>query len=187
MGSSDSGVLALATAPPVVRQVIDLEEEVYLSRQKQVAIHHASTRRVVAIIEFVSCGNKSSVHEWERFLSKTVSALRSGIHLVIIDVYPPSNRDPQGIHGGIWEELGGAPYVLPSGKPLTQVAYLAARTKKRAFIEPFAVGDEISTSMPLFLNDEFYVKTPLAEAYADAFDGTPLPICELLNASLPGK
>ena len=63
--------------------------------------------------------------------------------MLVVDVQPPSPRDPDGIHGAIWPEVGGdADYKAPAGKPLTLAAYEAA-FPKNAYVEPIAVGDEL--------------------------------------------
>jgi hypothetical protein len=35
------------------------------------------------------------------------------VNLLIVDLFPPTSRDPQGIHGAIWDELAGEPFELP--------------------------------------------------------------------------
>jgi len=31
--------------------------------------------------------------------------IRQGIHLLVIDLFPPGQRDPQGLHKAIWDEF----------------------------------------------------------------------------------
>ena len=60
---------------------------------------------------------------------------------------------------------------MPPDEPLTLAAY-SAGAPKRAFVEPTAVGREL-LEMPLFLEPEMYVNTPLEETYRAAFRGVP--------------
>jgi hypothetical protein len=93
------------------------------------------------------------------------------IHLLIIDLQPASPRDPQGIHGRIWEEVAGEEYRRPADKPLTLAAYESG-ARVRAFIEPVSVGDTL-IDMPLFLERGRHVLVPLEEAYRIAFNSVP--------------
>jgi hypothetical protein len=36
-------------------------------------------------------------------VSKASDLILQGINLLVIDLFPPSQRDPQGIHKGIWD------------------------------------------------------------------------------------
>jgi hypothetical protein len=82
-----------------------------------------------------------------------------------------SRCDPGGIHGAIWSELSDDPFELPEGEPLTLAAY-SAGPRKRAFVEPIAVGRE-ALDMPLFLEPEIYVEVPLESTYRAAYRGVP--------------
>jgi hypothetical protein len=137
-----------------------------------VAVRHASGDELVAVVEIVSKGNKSGRLAIEEFLRKAVAMFYRGIHLTILDLYPPTPRDPQGIHGLIWSELTDAdPYEAPADKPLTLASY-EAFDGVRAFVEPVAVGDE-PIDMPLFLAPGRYVPLPLGPTYRAAFDAVP--------------
>ena len=165
------GSLAIAFAPPKVRFTAALEREVYATRRRTLAVRHSSDDRVVALIEILSPGNKSSRAALRQFLRKAVRVLRRGIHLLVVDLYPPTKRDPQGIHGILWSELGDPSYVAPPDKPLTLAAY-SAGVPKMAYVEPAAVGDPL-TAMPLFLTADEYVSVPLEETYQTAYQTVP--------------
>ena len=60
---------------------------------------------MVAIIEIVSPGNKHSKDALRKFVSKAVEFLDQGVHLLIVDLFPPTKRDPNGIHRAIWDEI----------------------------------------------------------------------------------
>src|SRR5205823_5064345 len=111
---------------------------------------------------------------------KALAALNQGIHLLLIDLHPPGPRDPQGIHGVLWEELTGEAYEQPSGRPLTLVAYTDGLVKT-AYVQPIAVGDTLP-DMPLFLDEESYVNVPLEATYQAAYAGVPRFYRDLLEA-----
>lgn len=169
--SAPSGAVILAEAPPQVRLTMDLELGQYTRRQRGVVIRHSSDDRVIALIEVVSPGNKASRNSFRTFIEKACAELNHGVHLLLLDLLPPTPRDPQGIHGALLEELENANYVAPPDKPLTLAAYLAG-TLTRAYVEPVAVGD-LLPNMPLFLDPEFYVHTPLEATYQAAWLGMP--------------
>ena len=145
--------------------------EFYRRKQNVAAVRHVSGDRLVAIIEVVSKGNKSGRKPFDDFVRKSAEFLTRQIHLLILDLQPATSRDPQGIHGAIWDEVAGEPYVCPADKPLTLAAYeLAAGL--RAFVEPVGVGDPL-IDMPLYLEPGRYVAVPLEETYRTAFDSVP--------------
>jgi hypothetical protein len=87
---------------------------------------------------------------------------------LLIDLFPPTSRDPQGIHGLIWGDAAPPP---PADQPLTLVAYQAS-VPRCAFVEPTAVGN-VLIDMPLFLDDAHYVEAPLEATYQAAWRGVP--------------
>ncbi len=181
--SESNGGLAVATSPPRVRFVMTAEDEAYARKTRAIAIRHASDDRVVALIEIVSPGNKSSRHGLKSFVAKAVEFLNAGIHLLVLDLFPPGPRDPQGIHGAIWSEIRAHEFTLPADKPLTLAAYTGGIPKK-AYIEPVAVGD-VLPEMPLFLEPEIYVPLPLEPAYLSAFEAVPARWRAVLEPSRP--
>jgi hypothetical protein len=174
------GGIALATQPPRVRFTAATEPERYARKLKTIAIRHVSGDRVVAMIEIVSPGNKASRHALRAFVDKTIELLDAGIHLLVIDLFPPGPRDPQGLHGAVWSEMADDAFMLPPDKPLTLVAYEAA-DMTRAYIEPVAVGD-VLPEMPLFLEAELYVPVPLEATCQVAFEGVPRRWREVLQS-----
>lgn len=145
--------------------------EFYRRKQNSVTIHHVSGDRIVAIVEVVSPGNKSSRRALRSFVEKAAELLDRRIHLLVLDLHPPGARDPRGIHGAIWEELTGKEFDPPPGKPFTLVAYESALTV-RAYIEPLQVGDALN-DMPLFLEPGAHVPVPLERTYSAAFAAVP--------------
>jgi hypothetical protein len=162
-------VSTVTAAPPQVRSISRMEKAVYARKRKTLAIHHHSNDRIVAMIEILSPGNKASAVEFRRFMDKVISAFVQGIHLLVVDLFPPSQRDPYGIHGAILAECEDETYQAPPDKPLTVASY-SADDITTAYVEPIAVGD-VLPSMPLFLDPETYVKVPLEPTYREAWSG----------------
>ena len=169
-GGASGGVGTLATAPPKVAQtrVCVPPAEARFPR-RSLTIRRRGGRRPVAVIEIVSAGNKSSVAEIERFVGKVVGAVQDGLHTLVVDLHPPTARDPDGIHGLIGAELGDRKYRFDPAKPLTFVSYLAD-DPPTVYLEPKAVGDAVP-DMPLFLDPGHYVNVPLADTYEFTFEG----------------
>jgi hypothetical protein len=158
-------------APPKAHLVGETELDFYRRKQATVAIRHVSDDRVVAMIEIVSPGNKASRHPLRAFVEKAAFLLEKGIHLLAIDLFPPTPRDPQGIHAAIWDEIAGAEYTLPPDRPLTLASYETALTVK-AYVEHIAVG-ELLPEMPLFLAPGAHVPAPLEATYQSAWTAVP--------------
>src|SRR5262249_2998996 len=96
--ASHDGCIAVATAPPRVRFTASADPESYARKRNRVAIRHISGDRFVAILEIVSPGNKASRSALRSFVEKSTEYLDAGVHLLVLDLFPPGQRDPQGIH-----------------------------------------------------------------------------------------
>ena len=180
------GGLAVADAPPRARQVARVESDaaIYARRANRIIVRH-QLGPVVAVIEVVSPGNKDSRHAIRAFTAKLIDFLRSGISLVVIDLFPPTPRDPAGIHQVIWDELSGVPFEpRPADKPLTVASYDAGGGLT-AYVDPVAVGDDLPDAA-LFLAPGWYVAIPLERTYAASWDVTPQAIRNLLATSRAG-
>jgi hypothetical protein len=173
-----TGGLAVATAPPRARFIVEAEEDTYARRANRLLIRHRHGE-VVAVIEIVSPGNKNSVKPLRAFVRKAADLIWQGVHLLVVDLFPPSERDPQGIHKAIWDEIADQPFELPPDKQLTVVAYRANPTKT-AYVEPVAVGDDLP-SLPIFLTEDEYVPAPLEETYRASWTVFPNDFKELLG------
>ena len=112
-------------APPKLQPTAETDMEFYRRKRKAVVVRHSSGDRVVAMIEVVSPGNKAARNPPRAFVQKAAGLLEMGIHLLILDLHPPGRRDPDGIHGEIWQEIAGQEYHAPSERPLTLAAYEA--------------------------------------------------------------
>lgn len=187
LGESDdepaSHGAATATRPQTTLQAISSGRQSYNQRANRLTIR-SEVGRVVAIIEIVSPGNKDSRNAIGGFLEKVRDFLACGIHVALVDVFPPTPRDPEGLHKALWDDYNADEvYAPPAGKNLVAASYHA--NGPRGFIEPFAVGD-VLPSLPLFLApDDRHVPCPLAASYDTAWSVMPPPIRRLLPA-LPG-
>ena len=174
------GGIAVAETPPRVRHKLSLSDAAVAMR-RTVTIRHKSGHHVVALLEVVSPANKDRVSHVEDFVEKTVTALKQGVHLVLVDLIPPGAHDPQGMHGVIWDRLDGEPYLLPPGEPLTLASYVADRLPN-AYLEHLAVGSPM-VEMPLFLDPDRYINLPLEATYQTAYRGMPAFWRDVLEAS----
>jgi len=165
---------AIIAAPPKVSVTqVASEQEVYAEKRNRLVIRHSSGDDLVAYIEIISAGNKSSRRALDRFLDKACSVIEQGIHLLIIDPFPPGTLDPQGIHGAIWNEIDPAfPFQFPDERRLTLASYCASRPPQ-AYIEPVAIGGALP-GMALFLDPQWYVTVPLESTYAAAWQAIPV-------------
>lgn len=176
-----SGTATLTETPPVVHSRMTIARDAYARVQRALVVRHTSDDRIVAMIEVLSPGNKSSRHAIRSFLDKAVAALDVGVHLLLVDVHPPGPRDPHGIHGVLLNEIGTEEYVLGNERPLTVAAYIGGAVVD-AFVAHFAVGEPIP-QMPLFLTRENYVGVPLEASYLAAWEDVPPQYQEVLLAA----
>jgi hypothetical protein len=162
---------ALVTALPAAYHHARTESDLYAVKANAVVIHHTSDHRIIAVVEIVSPGNKNNRHGLRAFIDKAVEFLHAGIHLLVVDIFSPGPRDPQGIHEALWDEFADLTFALPSGQPLTQAAYIGGPSPE-AFVEPAAVGSTLA-KMPLFLTPDAYVSVPLEATYQSAWEAVP--------------
>jgi hypothetical protein len=158
----------------------ETEEDVYARKRRRLVIRHSSDDRVVALVENLSPGNKASRDAIHSFVEKAAGVLRQGIHLLVIDLQPRTPRDPQGIHALIWGEFADSTITTLLDKPLTLVSYATDGARKRAYLEPVAVGD-VLPDMPLYLTPQFYVNVPLETTNCASFEAVPRRWREVLE------
>ena len=156
------------------------ESSLYALLADRIVIRTSQHQRV-AIIEIVSPGTKSRRQLLHAFVEKAVEQISNGIHLLVIDLFPPSEFDRQGIHKAIWDEFNEESVELPNDKRLTLVSY-AASSQPTAYVQPCAVGDAL-TEMPLFLTPDHYVLIPLEATYQKAWDALPNEVKEPFDAN----
>jgi hypothetical protein len=156
---------------PDIRTLQQAEDAYYLLKQSSLIVREVRGDRVVALIEVVSNGNKSSGFALERFVDKVANAMMSGIHVVVIDLQPPGSWDPRGIHDVIWRAIGQGGFEPPPNKPLTLISYTGS-PDLTCYVKSVGIGDRL-TSLPLFLDAAHYVGLPLEQTYSDAYAGVP--------------
>ena len=168
--AGDRGGLTVTAEPPKlsVHDVAVAPRPAYPRRR--VVVRHATGDRPVALIEIVSPGNKDRRASVDQFVAKATAAIGDGLHLQVIDLFPPGPSDPAGIHAAIWAELG-RDFDPPPGRPLTLAAYVAD-DPVGCYAEPSAVGMTLA-DLPLFLTPDLYVNVPLESTYMAAYDGVP--------------
>jgi hypothetical protein len=173
-GKPRSGIVSdggLATVePPVTRFVSRTTKEFYAARANRIVIKHR-LGRTIAVIEIVSPGNKDSRAAMREFVEKTVDFLRSGIHVLMIDLFPPTSRDPFGMHKVIWDEIEEKDFTLPEGKDRILASYETGGVRAY-YVEAIGVGD-VLPDMPLFLAESWHVPVPLESTYQSTWDASP--------------
>jgi hypothetical protein len=71
-------------------------------QEKIRVIRHVTEHRVVAVLEIVSPGNKASRSAMAVFVRKAQDPIAAGAHLDLVGLFPPTPRDPEGIHALVW-------------------------------------------------------------------------------------
>jgi hypothetical protein len=178
--SGISPVVDVAAAPPRTRVVRSTEVGVYARKADRVTVRHRHGQ-IVALVEIVSPGNKGSNNELRAFVEKTSSLIQQGVHVLVIDLFPPTKRDPQGLRKAIWDEFEDEDFALPADEPLTLASYSAGPIKT-AYVEPVAVSD-VLPDMPLFLESESYVLLPLEATYQTTWNVFPAALKGLLEST----
>ena len=163
------GGIALADRPP--RATVTAPLSLTYRGPRRIAVRHGSGDRTVALIEVASPGNRHGVTKINAFCDKVEAALRGGVHVLLIDLFPPTALLPSGLHGEVVGRFGAA-YEPPGGEPLAVASYRSAGEAASTFVEPLRPGDAPPT-VPLFLTAERYVNLPLADGYAAAFAAAP--------------
>jgi hypothetical protein len=160
-------------------------------RANRIAIHHP-LGEIVCVMEIISPGNKSSKSALTKFIDKSIEFLERGVHLVVVDLFPPTRRDPQGIHKAIWDEIDEEePFELPSDQPLTLAAYVVgdalAEIPPKAYVHPVGVG-ETMLDMPAYLDFDNYVPVPLEATYMATWARCPADFRSVVETGIvPGE
>ncbi|MBI2806004.1 MAG: DUF4058 family protein [Planctomycetes bacterium] len=169
--SVDAGSSGLATLErPATRIVRSTAKQIYAARANRIVVKH-HLGKIVAVIEIMSPGNKDSRAALRDFVDKTIDFMRRGVHLLIVDLFPPSARDPFGIHKVLWDEIHEEDFVFPEGKDRILASYEMGG-EHVAYVEPIAVGDALA-NMPLFLATGMHVPVPLETTYQRTWEVSP--------------
>lgn len=173
----------LLTATPPKTTLVRHAQSALAARANRIAIRRR-LGEVVCVIEIVSPGNKSGRAALRAFVDKTVEFLQNGVHLLVIDILPPTPRDPQGMYKAVWDEIEEGPFELPPDKPLTLAAYVAGDpitgVETTAYVEMIGVGQTVP-DMPAWLDHSGYVPVPLEATYQTAWSACPADLRELVE------
>lgn len=178
-----------ATAVPAAGLVQRARRHVAKLKSRRVAVRHNSGHDMVAAVEFVSRGNKSSRQAVTKFVDKVEGLLDAGVHVLLVDPLPATRRTPNGLHPLVWAAATERPrrrtppYTPPAGRPLTAASYQAG-DEIVAAVEAFAVGGPVP-DMPLWLADDRWVTVPLERTYAEAFADVPAVWRDALTGGPP--
>lgn len=177
---TDSGVggTAVAAAPPRTRLIRRSDASAYAARANRITVRHRHGD-VIAVIEIVSPGNKGGKAEFKAFVEKSAALIQQQVHLLVIDLFPPGKRDPQGVHKAIWDEFEEEDFELTPDK-LRLIASYDAGPPQVAYVETFGVGEALP-EMPLFLQPEVYVPAPLEATYQATWNVFPRALKGLLQ------
>jgi hypothetical protein len=166
-GGEGSGVVATRPTAAIVRRS---GREHYEERANRIVVRHR-LGRVVAVVEIVWPGNKDSRAAVRAFVEKVQGFLSHDVHVLIIDLFPPGPRDPEGLHKLIWDDFVEEPFAFPAGKDRLLASYECGE-ERVAYLEPVGVGDGL-VEMPLFLAPERHVSVPLGPTYEATYAASP--------------
>jgi hypothetical protein len=169
--TTPSGNGGIATMPPPTTRIVRRTNKQFYSDRANRIVLKPHLGRTIAVIEIVSPGNKDSRAALRELVEKTVDFLRAGVHVLIVDLFPPTARDPFGLHKVIWDELVEEDFAFPAGKDRILASYETGG-ELAAYVEPVGVGD-VLPDMPLFLTNEFHILVPLEPTYQATWDASP--------------
>ena len=164
------GGAVLTMEPPTATFVTRTTKQVIAGRANRIVVRH-HLGRIVAVIEIVSPGNKDSRGALRDFVEKAIELFRKGVHLLVVDLFPPTPRNPLGMHKVLWDEITDEPFAFPEGKDRILASYESSG-ERVAYVEPLAVGD-VLPEMPLFLARGMHIKVPLESTYNATWAAAP--------------
>jgi hypothetical protein len=177
LGDGEGGVALRAS--PQTKHVRQSDRDYYADKASRVAIHHR-LGRIVAIIEIVSPGNKHDNESFDDFCEKVVKTIRSRVHVLVVDLFPPTRRDPAGIHKAIWDHFEeDDPFELTAPQDRVFASYEGDGVNT-AYIETLGLGEPLP-AMPLFIAPGAHILVPLEETYMRAWTDTPKAVRRLVE------
>jgi hypothetical protein len=175
---SDGGIMTMQR--PKASLVRQSAPEYYSQKADRIVVKY-KTKRIVAVIEIVSPGNKKSGGSVREFVRKAAKYVDDGVQLLVIDPFPPGRHDPAGMHKAVWDEISvEEPFRFPAGRDRLAFSYEIGMAKT-AFIESLAVGSSVP-AMPLFLQAGYHVMVDLESTYEAAARGIPEEVRTMLAA-----
>jgi len=117
---STEGAIALAPAPVIVQEIF---AEPYPRLARRIAIHDTwEGDAIVSVLELVSRGNKTARAKADQLVGKSLGHLEKRIHLLLVDLHPPTSIVPMGFHASLCDELGQPATPLPPDRQLSAAA-----------------------------------------------------------------
>lgn len=166
-GIEDRGGVAVAPSAQIVRRST---RELYADRANRIVVKH-HLGQTIAVIEIVSPGNKDSRAALRESVEKTIDFLKAGVRVLVVDLFPPTPRDPAGIHKAIWDEIEEEDFTFPPGKDRLLASYKTGG-ERVAYLEPIGLKDDLP-DMLLFLNSRFHIQVPLDSTYRATWNASP--------------
>jgi hypothetical protein len=177
--ASDSGIVTLEKpATTIVRRT---NKHAYAAKANRVVVRH-HLGRIVAVIEIMSPGNKDGRSAFADFVEKAVEFMRQGIHVLVIDLFPPTARDPFGVHKAIWDHVVEEDFEFPDGKDRILASYEMGFVRS-AYVEPIGVGESLP-DMPLFIAEGMHIKTPLERTYMQAWNASTETVRQAVESGM---
>jgi len=169
--SAQGGAAVLERPKTTIQRQTD--KAYYADKADRIVIRH-HLGRIVAFIEIVSPGNKDGDRALEQFVGKIADVMQQGIHVLVLDLFPPPTRDPAGIHKAIWDQFDREDFELSPQQDRVFASYESAG-EQIAHIETIGLGDPLP-EMPLFIAPGAHVLVPLEESYMSAWEDTPAAV-----------
>ena len=165
---SDGGVAVQvqAWAPPVAAQTVDI---VFPDDIEVQVFDLRDGKRLVAVIELISPGNKDRTEARREFAAKCVAYLQRGIGLIVVDIATTRGGN---LHHEVLDLRGQAEgSLLPQNTELYAVAYRPAHRAGKNQLDlwpaPLALGQSLPI-LPLALRGAFFVPVDLEGTYSEA-------------------
>ncbi len=169
----ETGGTALAEAPPKISQHEKIELDI-VEIQRFLSIRHLSSHRVVALLEIVSPGNKNHQARYDKFIHKTVHAVRRRVNMLLVDVHETGRFVQNGINACIRNML--SPHSTPivdRPRSSTLASYCPDPPRSVDIYVEHVAPEMPLPDMPIFLTPDRYVNVPLEATYLEAWNGMP--------------
>ena len=178
------GGVALAQAPPrATRRGEGDLVPLYLPVRRSLSIRHVSGHVPVAMLELASPANKDRRTSVEDFVGKCLTAMTQGLHVAVVDPFPPSRHDPAGLAATV-AGAAGVPVDLRGDVPGGSAASCRVRDEEEVEVygDPLPFGLD-TPPLPLFYDPDHYVDLPLQAAYDLAFADAPEHVQDAVAAA----
>jgi hypothetical protein len=176
---SIGGGVSIAATPPRAQRVLRMPDvNFYTGIANPIAIRDTDGR-LIAVVEILSPGSKHSIGAFRTFVEKSAHLIISSVHLLVVDLFPPTRHDPDGMAKAIWDQFAEDEMPLPKGRALTLSACDAG--PERTIYAYYCAAGEVLPEVPLFIRPGVYVSVPLESTYQSAWRVFPAPLKRLLD------